>query len=62
MLFSSIAVFTQTKRAFVFGLGRQEDPSWGNIKGDKDIPFIKRMLAKAGYGDYVLILVNENAT
>lgn len=62
LLFSSVAVFAQTKRALVIGLGRQEDPSWGKINGDKDIPFVKGMLAKAGYEDHVFTLVNENAT
>lgn len=51
MLFSVAVAYTQTKRAFVIGLGQQEDPSWGKINGDKDVPFVNDMLARAGNGD-----------
>lgn len=50
-----------TKRALVIGLGEQEDPSWAKINGDKDVPYVKAMLANAGYTD-VRTLVNKQAT
>lgn len=61
MLFSSGLVIAQTKRALVIGLGKQEDASWGKINGDKDIPLVKDILAKAGYKS-IFALVNEQAT
>lgn len=61
MLFSSGLLQAQTKRALVIGLGKQEDASWGKINGDKDIPLVKDILAKAGYKS-IFALVNEQAT
>lgn len=50
-----------TKRALVIGLGEQKDPSWAKINGDKDVPYVKSMLANVGYTD-VRTLVNKQAT
>lgn len=61
MLFSSALLQAQTKRALVIGLGLQEDTSWGKINGDKDVPLVTEMLAKAGY-ENIATLVNEEAT
>lgn len=52
---------TSTKRALVIGLGEQEDQRWAKINGDKDVPYVKEMLVKAGYKD-VRTLVNKQAT
>lgn len=54
-------VFSQSKRALVIGLGKQEDPNWGKINGDKDVPFVQKMLKEAGYKD-IRTLMNEHAT
>lgn len=62
LLFSFGLVQAQTKRALVIGLGQQEDPSWGKINGDKDVPIVVDMLTNAGYGDNIITLINEQAT
>lgn len=48
-------------RALVFGLGKQEDPSWGKIHGDNDVELVVGMLTAAGFTD-IRTLKNENAT
>lgn len=53
--------FSQSKRALVIGLGKQEDPNWGKINGDKDVPYVQKMLKKAGYKE-IRTLMNEQAT
>lgn len=35
-----LSVCAQTKRALVIGIGVQQDPSWGKINGDKDVPLV----------------------
>ena len=56
-------VRAQTKRALVIGLGRQLDPKWGKINGDKDVPLVKEMLRRGGFKDKnIHALVNERAT
>lgn len=52
---------SQSKRALVIGLGKQEDASWGKINGDKDVPYVQKMLKKAGYKE-IRTLMNEQAT
>lgn len=54
-------VFSQSKRALVIGLGKQEDTNWGKINGDKDVPYVQKMLKKAGYKE-IRTLMNEQAT
>lgn len=61
LLFSSAQLFAQTKRALVIGLGEQADKSWSKINGDKDVPYVQRMLQDVGYKD-VRTLVNKQAT
>ena len=61
MLFLSVLLHAQTKRALVIGLGQQEDTSWGKINGDKDVPLVKDILTKAGYKS-ISTLVNDKAT
>lgn len=51
----------QTKRALVVGIGLQEDNAWGKINGDKDVPYVEKMLTEAGFGA-ITTLVNEQAT
>lgn len=53
--------YAQTKRAFVIGIGKQIDSSWGKINGDKDIPYICTMLKNAGFSK-ITTLENEQAT
>ena len=52
---------SQSKRALVIGLGKQEDTNWGKINGDKDVPYVQKMLKKAGYKE-IRTLMNEQAT
>ena len=58
-----IAVQAQTRRALVIGLGKQEDPAWQKINGDKDVPLVTEMLGRAGFNKrHIRTLVNEQAT
>jgi len=50
-----------THRALIFGLGKQEDPSWSKINGDKDVELVAQMLNGAGFTD-IRIVKNEQAT
>lgn len=50
-----------TQRALIFGLGQQEDASWGKIHGDKDVELVSGMLTQAGFTD-IRIVTNEQAT
>lgn len=61
LLFSSVHLSSQTKRALVIGIGEQEDKSWAKINGDKDVPLVQQMLQKAEYAD-IKTLVNKQAT
>lgn len=55
--------YAQTKKALVIGLGKQEDSSWNKINGDKDVPYVLKMLAHSGYDKgNIVTLVNEKAT
>lgn len=49
------------KRALVIGLGQQKDENWGKINGDKDVPYVHKMLKNAGYKD-IRTLINKQAT
>ena len=63
MLTMSVAVSAQTRRAFVIGIGQQEDKAWGKINGDKDVPFVEEMLKNAKFKtSNVKKLVNQQAT
>lgn len=57
----AMQVPSQTKRALVIGIGEQEDRSWVNINGDKDVPYVKEMLIRFGYND-ITTLINKQAT
>lgn len=61
LLFPSFQIFCQTRRALVIGLGEQADKSWAKINGDKDVPYVQRMLQDVGYKD-LRTLVNKQAT
>lgn len=61
MLFLSVSIMAQTRRALVIGIGQQEDASWAKINGDKDVPYVLQMLQNAGYKD-VRTLINKQAT
>lgn len=50
----------QTKRALIIGLGKQEDPAWNKINGDKDVPYVLEILHNANY-EQIISLVNEEA-
>lgn len=58
---SAFTVHGQNRHALLFGLGEQQDKSWGKINGDKDIDFAVKMLAGMGYAD-IVTLKNEQAT
>lgn len=62
-LIQAVPCFAQnvTKHALVFGLGEQQDASWGKINGDKDIEYIVPLLQSAGYTD-IVTLKNSQAT
>lgn len=60
-IFLSVSLSAQTRRALVIGLGEQQDKSWAKNNGDKDVPYVKEMLAAAGYAD-VRTLINRQAT
>lgn len=63
LLLLSVQISAQTKRALVIGLGEQKDKSWAKINGDKDVPYVKEILTKAGYKHKnVRTLVNQQAT
>lgn len=59
--FLSVSLSAQTRRALVIGLGEQQDKSWAKINGDKDVPYVKEILAAADYMD-VRTLINRQAT
>ena len=61
LLLYTYSVDATVKRALVIGLGEQQDKSWAKINGDKDVPYVKEMLAAAGYSD-VRTLINRQAT
>ncbi|MBO4403579.1 MAG: caspase family protein [Bacteroidales bacterium] len=55
------ATVVAAKRALIIGLGEQEDSQWAKINGDKDVPFVQKMLKSVGYAD-IRTLVNRQAT
>ena len=61
MLVLSLTVNSQTRRALVIGLGQQQDKAWNKINGDKDVPYVHRMLKEAGFKS-ITTLVNKQAT
>ena len=61
MLCMAFAVGAQTRRALVFGLGKQEDTRWAKIHGDNDVFYVKQMLLRMGFTD-IRTLKNEHAT
>ena len=61
LIFSSLQLSAQIKRALIIGIGEQADKSWAKINGDKDVPYVQQMLRNAGYKD-VRTLVNKQAT
>lgn len=44
-----VVIEAQTRRALVIGIGQQEDGAWKKIYGDRDVPYVERMLRDAGY-------------
>ena len=57
------AMYAQTRRALVIGIGQQEDKGWGKINGDRDVPFVEEMLKNAKFKmENVKKLVNQQAT
>ena len=44
IIFFSLYLQAQNKRALVIGLGEYEDTSWSAVHGDKDVPIIVEML------------------
>lgn len=59
----SVAIEAQTRRALVIGIGQYEDGAWKKIYGDRDVPYVERMLRDAGYRPgNIHRLVNHQAT
>ena len=56
----SVSMSAQTRRALVIGIGEQKDASWAKINGDKDVPYVLRLLKDAGYTE-IHTLVNKQA-
>ena len=61
LLFLSVPMSAQTRRALVIGIGEQRDKSWAKINGDKDVAYVQKMLKEAGYKE-VRTLINKQAT
>lgn len=61
LLFMSCMLSAQEKHALVIGIGEYQDPEWGHICGDKDIPYVERILEDFGFEDR-RILKNSCAT
>lgn len=61
LLLCAFAVEAGTRRALVFGLGRQADTRWARIHGDNDVGYVRQMLVQRGYTD-IQVLKNERAT
>lgn len=63
VLFLSVSVVAQTRRALVIGLGEQQDKTWCKINGDRDVTLVCRMLRTCGYKSRnIRTLVNRQAT
>lgn len=61
ILLLSLSVPAQTKRALVIGLGKQQDPAWNKINGDRDVALLVPVLKSAGYR-HIVALTNARAT
>lgn len=61
LIFLSVPLNAQTKRALVIGIGEQQDKAWAKINGDNDVSYVTEMLSKLGYKD-MIVLVNRQAT
>ena len=61
VLFLSVSISAQTRRALVIGIGEQLDRNWAKINGDKDIPYVQQMLRNAEYKE-IRTLLNKQAT
>lgn len=63
VLSSSSILHAQTRRAFVIGLGQQDDKAWGKINGDKDVLYVDKILKDAKFkAGNIRRLVNKQAT
>lgn len=64
LLLFSVGLFTDvsaSRRALIIGLGKQLDPAWAKINGDKDLAYMASVLRQAGYSE-IDSLKNEQAT
>ena len=61
LICSTVMCDAATRRALVFGLGKQQDMRWGKIHGDLDVLYVGQMLRDMGYTD-ITTLTNEQAT
>lgn len=61
LLFLSVSISAQTRRALVIGIGEQLDRNWAKINGDKDVPYVQQMLRNAEYKE-IRTLLNKQAT
>jgi len=60
LLFLSVPIPAQTRRALVIGIGEQKDANWAKINGDKDVPYVLQLLKDAEYTE-IHTLVNKQA-
>lgn len=61
LMLVTLDVSSVTYRALLFGLGVQEDSTWGKIHGDNDLYYVRQLLDDAGFTDIVQVK-NEKAT
>jgi hypothetical protein len=61
LLCTPILTQAQTKRALVIGIGNHEDSAWDKINGDRDVPYVLKILNAAKY-EQIITCVNEEAT
>ncbi len=61
VLLSTPTISARTERALLIGLGRQEDPAWEKINGDRDVALLSSRLSELGVGD-IRTLTNRAAT
>lgn len=61
MLATAQPIASQTRRALVIGIGKQLDPAWRKINGDRDVALVTSMLRANRFSD-IRTLVNSKAT
>lgn len=60
-LLSVPSIAARTERALLIGLGKQKDPAWERINGDRDVAILSSRLFELGVTD-IRTLTNQSAT